>query len=151
VLAWRLTRRPYQALDGEGARLYGGRWTSEGVPVVYASATLSLAALEYLVHVDPTEAPADLVAMRLQLPEDLPRERVDPSALPADWNRVAAHPECVRRGDLWAKEDRTPLLLVPSAIVPEEENVLINPRHPGAARLAVIATRPFSFDPRLLG
>lgn len=151
LLAWRLTRRPYQALDGEGARLYGGRWNSEGVPVVYASATLSLAALEYLVHVDPTDAPGDLVAMHLRLPEDLPRERVDPSDLPRGWNGIAAHPACVRRGDLWASEGRAALLLVPSAIVPEEENVLINPRHPGAARLAVIDTRPFAFDPRLLG
>jgi RES domain-containing protein len=151
VIAWRLTRRPYQALDGEGARLYGGRWNSEGLPVVYASATLSLAALEYLVHVDPAEAPGDLVAMRLALPEDLQRERVDPSDLPPGWNGIAVHPECVRRGDAWAREGRTPLLLVPSAIVPEEENVLINPRHPAATRLAVIDTRPFAFDPRLLG
>ena len=99
----------------------------------------------------PAEAPGDLVAMRLQLPDDLPRERVDPSDLPRGWNGIAAHPACVRRGDLWAGEGRAALLLVPSAIVPEEENVLISSRHPGAARLAVIDTRPFAFDPRLLG
>jgi RES domain-containing protein len=68
VLVWRITRAAYQALDGEGARLHGGRWNPEGVPVVYTSTTLSLAALEYLVHVDPEDVPGDLVAMRIRIP-----------------------------------------------------------------------------------
>ena len=150
MLVWRITRAAYQSLDGEGARLNGGRWNSEGVAVVYTSPTLSLAALEYLVHVDPEDIPADLVAMQIQIPDDVPGERLPASALPADWNEVPDHPACATAGDLWAKHGLTAYLRVPSAIVPEEENLLINPQHPDAAQITVVQTRAFGFDPRLL-
>lgn len=150
MLVWRITREAHQALDGEGARLHGGRWNSEGVAVVYTSATLALAALEYLVHVDPEDVPEDLVAMRIRVPDDLPDERVRVSDLPADWSEVPDHPACVSRGDAWAKEASAAVLRVPSAIVPEEENVLLNPKHTDAGRVAVVHTRAFAFDPRLL-
>lgn len=150
MLVWRITRAAHQALDGEGARLNGGRWNPEGVAVVYASTTLSLAALEYLAHVDPEDVPGDLVAMSIEVPDDLPEERIRVPDLPADWNRVPDHPACVERGDAWARAARTALLRVPSALLPEEENVLLNPRHPDAARIVVGPTRPFAFDPRLL-
>lgn len=150
VILWRITREPFQTLDGEGARLHGGRWNSEGVPVVYASSTLALAALEYLVHVDPEEVPADLVAVRIEVPDDLPSEEVESADLPTDWNRVPDHPACIHLGDAWAAGAHTASLRVPSALVPEEHNVLINPRHPQAGRIAVTHTRPFAFDPRLL-
>lgn len=150
MLVWRIAREVYQALDGEGARLNGGRWNSEGVAVVYASTTLALAALEYLVHVDPEDVPGDLVAMRIEVPDDLPGDRIAASDLPEDWNAGPDHPACARSGDAWAKEARAVLLRVPSAIVPEEENVLINPRHRDAGRIVVGHVRPFAFDPRLL-
>ena len=150
MLVWRITRAAYQALDGEGARLNGGRWNSEGVAVVYTSSTLSLAALEYLVHVDPEDVPADLVAMQTQIPDDVPGERLPISALPADWNTVPAHPACATAGDVWAKNGLAAYLRVPSAIVPEEENLLINPQHTAVARIIVVHTRSFGFDPRLL-
>lgn len=92
MLVWRITREACQALDGEGARLNGGGWNSEGVAVVYTSATLALAALEYLVHVDPEDVPEDLVAVQIQIPEGLPEERIQPDGLPGDWN----DPPCLR-------------------------------------------------------
>lgn len=151
MLVWLITRDCYQALDGEGARLNGGRWNSEGVPVVYTSATLALAALEYLVHVDVGDAPADLVAMRIRVPDDLPEQRIRTSDLPPAWNRIPDHPACVKRGNAWAREAGTAILRVPSALVPEEENLLLNPRHAEAGRITVESVRPFGFDPRLLG
>lgn len=150
MLVWRITRAPFQALDGEGARLNGGRWNSEGVAVVYTSTTLALAALEYLVHVDLEDVPEDLVAMRIQIPDGLPAWRVEVANLPADWTEVPDHPACVKLGDAWAKNAITALLHVPSAVIPEEENLLINPRHPDAGRVTVVHTRRFVFDPRLL-
>lgn len=150
MIVWRICRAPYQALDGEGARLWGGRWNSEGVPVVYCASTLALAALEYLVHVDPDHVPADLVAMRIHVPDDLPAERVDPSSLPDGWNRLTEHVACMAAGDEWIARGRSPLLRVPSAIVPEEENVLLDSRHPAAEHVRVDAVRGFAFDPRLL-
>jgi len=146
---WRLAREPYQELDGEGARLHGGRWNSVGIPVIYASATLSLAVLELLVHVDPEDLPRDLVALRLEVVGGSLPERVHPGELPDDWAEVPGHPACRTRGDAWAAEGTSLLLRVPSAIVPEEENILVNPRHPEARKLRVASTRPFRFDARL--
>lgn len=147
---WRLTRASFRALDGEGARLAGGRWNSEGRPVVYASSTLALAALEYLVHVDPADVPDDLVALGIELPSRASTMRVAVGDLPNDWNRVHDHPACQGAGDEWADAGRTLALRVPSALVPEEENVLLNPRHAEAEKLKTARERRFAFDPRLL-
>ena len=147
----RLTRRAFQALDGEGARLFGGRWNSEGVPVVYTSSTLSLAALECLVHVQIEDVPADLVSLEIDVPDDAGAEQVHTFDMPDDWNQVEDHPACALLGDAWAAERSVLLLRVPSAIIPHEQNVLLNPRHPAMGRVSVVAVRDFAFDPRLLG
>ena len=140
MLVWRICREAHQALDGEGSRLHGGRWSSERVSVVYTSSTLALAALEYLVHVDIEDVPDDLVAMAIEVPDDLP----------PDWNQVLDHPACARIGDQWAAKGTVLLLLVPSAVVPEESNVLINPDHPRAGDVRMVSIRPFAFDSRLV-
>jgi RES domain-containing protein len=150
MLLFRLARRVYPPLDGEGARLYGGRWNSPGAPAAYAASHLSLAVLELLVHTDPDTLPADLVAHTVEAPDDLPAERVDAASLPPDWREVPDHPACRALGDAWLAAARTPLLAVPSAVVPEETNWLLNPRHPAAARVRAVRARPFSFDARLL-
>jgi len=147
---WRLTREPFQDLDGEGARRFGGRWNGAGVAVVYTSSTLALAVLELLVHVDPEEMPTDLVALCIEGPDSASPHRVPPEALPPHWRRVLDHPACRQAGEDWVREGQSPLLRVPSAIVPEEENVLLNPAHPEAARFVVTARRAFALDPRLL-
>lgn len=148
---WRISRREYQALDGDGARLFGGRWNFEGVPVVYTSSTLSLAALEYLVHVQIEDVPDDLVSIEIDVPDDAEVEQVALFDLPGDWNQVEDHPACTELGNGWSAEARSLALRVPSAIIPHEENVLLNPRHPDMARVSVAAVRDFAFDPRLLG
>lgn len=143
---WRLARKPFLALDGEGARLAGGRWKSEGVAVVYTSSTLSLAALEYLAHIDPEDAPGDLVAMAVDVPVRAPIEDAPVADLPPDWNRVFDHPGCIAIGDEWIAVG----LRVSSALVPEEWNLLLNPAHQDARSVHVSATRSFTFDRRLL-
>lgn len=137
-------------MDEEGARLYGGRWSSEGVAVVYTSPALSLCALELLVHIDPEDIPGDLVAIRLECEDPPPEERIPAEDLPPDWNRLPDHPACRALGDAWVERGESALLRVPSAVIPEEENVLLNPRHPDAARFRVASTRPFTFDARLV-
>lgn len=148
--AWRICREGQRALDGEGARLYGGRWNSEGLPVVYTSSTLALAALEYLVHVDIEDVPDDLVAMSVEIPDDAGAKIVTADDLPGDWNRVPDHPACVTLGDAWVAEGAALVLRVPSAVVPEESNLLINPAHARSREVLVKAVHPFAFDPRLL-
>lgn len=146
---WRVCRSPYARLDGEGARLYGGRWNSEGIAVVYLSTSLALAALEYLAHLDVSMVPSDLVSVEVLVPDDVSSERVDLAALPLDWSRVPDHEACVELGDTWARKGASCLLFAPSAIVPESWNVLLNPAHPEARRVTA-ATRSFTYDPRLL-
>ncbi len=146
----RLARKPFLALDGEGARQVGGRWNSEGVAVVYTSFSLSLAALEYLAHIDPEDIPDDLMAVAVEVPDRLRIEEVRIEDLPSDWNRVFDHPRCIALGNEWIAAGRSLGLSVPSALVPEEWNLLLNPEHPDAAGLRATGTRPFIFDRRLL-
>lgn len=150
MLTWRICRRAHQKLDGGGARLSGGRWNSEGVALVYSSSTLSLAALEFLVHVDIEDAPDDLVAMAIKVPDDASANVVALADLPRDWPKVPDHPACVAIGDTWVRPGAALLLRVPSAVIPEEGNVLINPRHPQSVEVVVQSVRPFAFDPRVL-
>ncbi len=145
---WRLARPAYPALDGEGARLSGGRWNSPGIPVVYASGTLSLAVLELLVHTDPDLVPDDLRAFEIEVPGSLEVSVLD-HRLPRTWREVPAPPECRALGDGWAVERRHAVLDVPSVAVPEERNYLINPAHPAAAQVKVVRVRDFSLDKRL--
>ena len=145
-----MARAAYPALDGLGAELYGGRWNSRGRAVVYSASSPALAVLETLVHVDPDDVPDDLRLMAIDLADGLSAERVALDALPEGWQAGLGHPACRAIGDDWIERGATPLLVVPSAIVPEAENVLLNPRHPALAGIAVAESRPFSFDLRLL-
>lgn len=147
---WRITRHSEEVLTGEDARLVRGRWNSAGTPIVYTASTLSLAALEYLAHIDGEEIPQGLVALEVEFPDDVPVGCVELDDLPPDWNCIPCHPACVAIGDRWIAEGRALLLRVPSAIIPEESNYLLNPRHPEAARARLVSMRDFTFDARLL-
>lgn len=151
VKVWRLTktRLAARAFDGEGARLYGGRWNSVGIPMVYTAESVALAALEVLVHL---RAPSILPAYSLisaEVPDGLVQE-VEPGALPPDWNADPVPPSVQAVGDAWASGSSTLALRVPSALAPESWNVLLNPRHPEFRRVRVGTAHPFRFDARLV-
>lgn len=146
---WRIARAAFAELDGEGARLYGGRWNSEGLGVVYLSTSLALAALEYLVHVEVSMVPSDLISVELEVPDRVSRERVEVSALPEDWNTSSDHPICVDMGNAWVGQGQSCLLFVPSAVIPNSWNVLLNPLHPDGKYIQHRIER-FAFDRRLL-
>lgn len=147
---WRLARRVHSAVDGEGARRVGGRWNSPGIPVVYTSSTLSLAVLELLVHTDPDLVPNDLHGFEIEVPDSLTPRLLDVGTLPSNWRPIPNHPACRAIGDDWLHGRSHALLGVPSAVVPEELNYLINPAHPAAGAIRVVRSRAFSFDQRLL-
>jgi RES domain-containing protein len=149
VKVWRLCKRRHAALDGEGARIAGGRWNSRGTAVVYASDSLSLAALELLVHCDPALLPDDLVAILIAIPDWLALRRIEIAELPRSWRRHPAPAPLARIGDLWAEEMTSAVLSVPSAVVPGERNVLLNPRHPDFGRIRVGRPERFALDARL--
>jgi RES domain-containing protein len=148
--AWRLVKHRYlaQAWDGEGARQYGGRWNSPGVPVVYASETLALALLEVLVRLQSTRVLHGYSAVRCEFDEALLRSVVV-SGLPAGWERSPAPPELAAIGDEWFRNATSPVLCVPSAIVPHEHNYLFNPHHPQFGAIRLGEPIPFPIDPRL--
>jgi RES domain-containing protein len=150
VRAWRITRAAHRTLDGEGARRIGGRWNSPGVAVLFTSTHLSLAALEYLIHIDIDDIPDDLVALGIEVPEDAGERHLNSENLPANWQMMLHTEECRAIGDTWAKGQESLLLRVPSIIIPEEDNLIINPAHPRAAEVRTVSERPFSYNPRLL-
>jgi RES domain-containing protein len=119
------------------------------VAVVYTSATLSLATLEYFVHMDPRDMPRDLVAIPAEIPDTVARTEIRAEALPANWRAYPAPEALGELGTAWARARRTAILLVPSAIVPQERNVLLNPAHADFRHIRLGSPEPFSFDPRL--
>ncbi len=140
IVGWRLCRAPFAALDGEGARCFGGRWNRPGRPVVYFADHPALAVLEVIVHLDvaPDDLPDDYVLLKVSLPEREDRA-------------VASNGEKARDvGDAWLVGQRTPVLRVASALVSQADNFLLNPLHPAASETRVEASTPFRFDPRLL-
>jgi RES domain-containing protein len=151
LIAYRLCRAAHAAtaLDGEGARLYGGRWNPKGVRMVYAAGSLALAVLESFVHFSSTLLPADYVAVPVDIPDTLAVETWTAPMLPADWSDTPAPSTLQALGKRWVAAARTAVLRVPSAVVPIEFNVLLNPAHPDAAQIHSGPPEPFVFDPRL--
>ena len=119
--------------------------------MVYCATSLSLATLEYFVHCDPYDLPTDLVMIRVELPDTTRTERWEVGSLPRDWRNYPGIEELKDMGSEWSSSLRTVALLVPSAVTPIEDNVLVNPKHPDIATLTVHAADPFSFDPRMGG
>ena len=148
---WRVCREAYaaDALTGRGGLFTSGRWHTRGRLVVYTSGSLALAALEVLVHTDKTTLPADLVRVGIDVPDDLVVSSLDVGALLVDWRAYPAPPELQRLGDEWLSDSRSAVLAVPSSVVPEEHNFLVNPAHADARRITVASTAPFDLDSRL--
>jgi RES domain-containing protein len=150
VTAWRIAKRKHAraAFTGEGARLFGGRWNSPGMAVVYTAQSQSLAALEMLVHLESPELLANYILFEVGIDESL-ITRVELSQLPKNW-RVDPPPAKVAAiGDAWVVSGASAVLCVPSALVPGENNFLLNPQHEDFPKLQVGKALPFRFDPRL--
>jgi RES domain-containing protein len=144
---WRLCSSKHTSFDGEGSRLYGGRWNGKGTRMVYTSGSRSLALIEKLVHADSDLLPDDLVFIGAEFPDNLV-ETMDPNGISPNWRETPAPPELAAFGSQWAAENRSLALRVPSVPMPYEYNCLLNPAHPDFARNVVLgAAEPFSFDP----
>jgi RES domain-containing protein len=144
VIVHRLAKAAFTALDGEGARVYGGRWNAPGRPMVYAAASPSLAVLEILVHLDlpPELLPDDYRLLAIDIPGDAPVERLDHTPENAA--------DCLALGEAFLDRGEALVLMAPSVVVPQERNALINVRHPAMARVRVIRDEAFRLDPRLI-
>ncbi|MBI5569190.1 MAG: RES family NAD+ phosphorylase [Desulfomonile tiedjei] len=136
------------AFDGEGARLYGSRWSTPGNRVVFVSETLSLAILEVLVHLHMSPALRHYVVFTGDFSEELVQV-LDKSRLPKNWRHFPAPPETQALGDDWIESAPSLLLRVPSAIVPGEHNYLINRSHPQFSQVSIAGPKPLDIDGRV--
>lgn len=150
---WRLsTRASAGAFDGGYGLLFDGRWNRIGLPITYAATSPSLCVLEKLVHIEDPQLLPPLTMVSFDIPDSVVSARLKLSDLPRDWRAQEALTQ--QMGNDWLVGLTTPLLIVPSAVVPivdsPDENVLINHRHPAASAITIVGTEPFALDLRLL-
>ncbi len=147
--AFRIVKRRHakHAFNGEGARLAGGRWNNAGQRAVYLSSTLSLAAMEIFVHLGEDAARLEYVYFEVEIPASV--SILTLTHRPKGWRSEPPTNASMRIGDRWLKAGESALLEVPSAVIPSEMNLILNPLHPDAAKLQIKTARVFHFDPRM--
>ncbi|MDB5139172.1 MAG: hypothetical protein JWR12_1088 [Mucilaginibacter sp.] len=136
-------------LTGTGARLYGGRWNSEGKPAIYLASSRSLAVLELLVHLPPLMIPNNYCLVEIQVPDDS-FTTISIDDLPANWRDISPPLALKQQGDDFLKKQERLLMKLPSSIVPMEYNYLLNPLHPDIRKVEILGKNPFNFDGRLV-
>lgn len=148
--AWRIVKSRHQehAFEGEGSRLYGGRWTNPGIRVTYVSETLSLALLEVLVHLKDISPIRNYLVYSVEIADSLVEE-LPLDSLPDIWRSNPAPAEVRLLGDTWVQGGSSVVLRVPSVIIPHEYNYLINPNHEDFPKVKISEPEPAEFDPRL--
>ena len=136
-----------KSLDGEGAKMYGGRWNSKGVPVIYTSNCLSTAMLEKLIHIEADICPP-MKLITYELPDNVSVKRYNIKDLKKIWN-VSPHDEYTQLiGDRFVNENKYLILDVPSAIAPLDRNIILNPNHREIKEISIFKIEDFTFDPR---
>lgn len=148
---YRIVKTKYAATawSGTGAATAGGRWNPVGIKAVYVAGSISLAQLEMLVHVQNTDLLKAYSCFEIDVPEAL-IAKLQSSALPDNWQEDPAPDETQEIGEQWLEGTLTAALLVPSTLVPQEYNAVLNPNYPDYDNLVSTASEvPFSFDPRL--
>lgn len=147
--SYRICKAEHSEPDGFGASQFGGRWNSPGNAVVYTSDSRALATLEILVHAEAFGfIESSYVVRSFEFDEQL-AGNLDRDDLPAGWNADVVNESSLSSGDDWIAKGPTPVLRVPSVVVPDEFNYLLNPRHPDFSRIEISDASPFDIDQRL--
>ncbi len=151
LTVFRLGKHVYrdQLFSGQGGLYASGRWTRRGQPVVYTSGSISLAVLEYTVNYRRRGWVPATVLGRADLPASVRVETISLEKLPSNWSAAAAPPQLQVVGSEWLERGETAVLKVPSAIVTEEWNYLLNPSHADFRKLRTSGPKPFNFDQRV--
>jgi RES domain-containing protein len=148
--AYRLARNPYaNSLSGKGAALKGARWNSVGVEMIYTASNRSLAMAEVAVHLTAATVPDDYMMVVLDLPDNLEIQEVPAASLPDGWNVFPYSGATQSIGDDFIRENRVPVLQVPSAVVQGDFNLLLNPYHPAFKEITIEQIERFPFDSRM--
>jgi RES domain-containing protein len=148
MLLWRISN--HATLGGEGGLIASARWHTQGHPILYLAETPAGALVEVLVHLelDPAHMPRSYKLLKAEAPNDISRQEIGKAVLAQNWTQ---DPLATRTlGDEWLRSRATALLRVPSAIVPETFNLLLNPHHPEAGRVRIVSHRDYPWDKRLL-
>lgn len=147
---WRIVKKRFEAtaFDGEGARLYGGRWNTVGNRMIYTASSRSLAALEIVIHTSNTDLLTQYVILSIEFPDRFVTS-IKQSDLPGDWRDSPAPSRLQEIGDDWLSNMKSAVLAVPSIIIPEEKNYLLNPAHGDFSTLRLTNPLKFEFDSRL--
>lgn len=147
MLVYRITKTLYaNRLVASGG---AARWNRAGQFVVYTAATRALACLENVVHRSGEGLTADFRVMIIDIPDTLSVETVPVASLPTDWYDFQRYDTCQRIGGEWVRQSWSAVLQVPSAVIPNESNYLLNPAHPDFSRIHLVRTDRFVFDPRI--
>ena len=136
-------------LSGYGAYLYGGRWNLPGLALLYTAEQRAMALLETLVHLPVEDLPDDMYLMTLDVPDDTSRQIIGPADLPPDWQRLSLPQPTATIGHAWLQAGSSLALQVPSVVMPQERNLLLNPAHAEFIRVRLLDAQPFHFDERL--
>lgn len=147
---YRLSREKFAStLSGKGAAIKGARWNSVGVEVIYTAANRSLAMAEVAVHFTLATLPADYMMITIFIPDDISLQKLDLTALPADWNTFPNPSTTQAIGDQFIADNKYCLLQIPSAVTQGDYNMLINPNHPDFKKIKIKMTEKFPFDKRI--
>jgi RES domain-containing protein len=152
MIVYRLSKSRYSKdLSGRGAEIAGGRWNSKGTAMVYTGQSRALCTVEIAVHTTLGNVPMDYDLVTLEIPDKTGVHEVSPYDLPADWKSFPHAHATQEIGDLFTRSAKYLVMCVPSAVIQDEYNYLINPRHTDMSKIKLIKVEPFSFDPRLFG
>jgi RES domain-containing protein len=149
---FRIAKKPYcEDLSGHGAFLFGGRWNSKGTRMVYTSENISLCTLEALVHLNKRQLESSFALITIELPDDLGSFlTITTDQLPKGWNSPNDYRTYTRlRGDEFCRNKKHLALRVPSSIVEDQYNLLLNPLHPDMDAVRITSVKSYKFDKRL--
>ena len=134
------------ALVASGIR---GRWNYKGTFVIYTAGSRALACLENVVHRSGEGLTENFRTLLIHIPDNLKIETIPATALPANWKEISSYPACQAIAHEWYTKGESAVLKVPSAIIPEESNYILNTRHPDFSSIKIKAVEEFFFDPRI--
>ena len=148
MIVYRITNEKFKSdISGNGAALYGSRWNSKGNPLLYTSQFISLSILESLVHLKKKEIPADQYLLHIELPDDKEIAEISYKKIKKNWHEETEYTQWL--GDQFLQNNQSLILKVPSAIVPQESNFLLNPLHSGFKKVKIISSELLELDKRL--
>ncbi|MEO6894073.1 MAG: RES family NAD+ phosphorylase [Ginsengibacter sp.] len=148
MIVYRITNERFKSdLSGNGAALYGSRWNSKGIPLLYTSEFISLSILESLVHLKREEIPADQYLLHIEFPERTVIKELSFNKIKKGWFEEIEYTQWL--GNQFLRNNQILVMKVPSVIVHQENNLLLNPLHPEFKKVKIINSELLQLDKRL--